>query len=76
MQSKSQIRSIGIDLGKTTFHFVALGNRCQVVVRKKFSRQQLLNYTVNLASCLIGMEASVGRTFWAEPCVSTGTRCG
>jgi hypothetical protein len=25
MQSKSQIRSIGIDLGKTTFHLVALG---------------------------------------------------
>ena len=45
MQSKSQIRSIGIDLGKTTFHLVALGNRCQVIVRKKFSRQQLLNYT-------------------------------
>jgi hypothetical protein len=26
MQSKSQIRSIGIDLGKTTFHLVALGS--------------------------------------------------
>ena len=25
MQSKSQIRSIGIDLGKTTFHLIALG---------------------------------------------------
>ena len=48
MQSKSQIQSIGIDLGKTTFHLVALGSRCQVVVRKKFSRQQLLNYTANL----------------------------
>jgi hypothetical protein len=37
-----QIKSIGIDLGKITFHLVALGTRCQVVVRKKFSRQQLL----------------------------------
>jgi hypothetical protein len=35
MQSKSQIRSIGIDLGKTTFQLVALGNRCQVGMRKK-----------------------------------------
>jgi hypothetical protein len=34
-----QIESIGIDLGKTTFHLVALGNRGQVVVRKKSSRQ-------------------------------------
>jgi hypothetical protein len=42
MQNKSQIRSIGIDLGKTTFHLVALGDRSQVVVHKKFSRSQLL----------------------------------
>ena len=33
-----QIKSIGIDIGKTTFHLVALGNRSQVVVRKRFSR--------------------------------------
>jgi len=26
MQNKSQIKSIGIDLGKTTFHLVALDN--------------------------------------------------
>ena len=31
-----QIKSIGIDLGKTTFHLVALGNRFQIVIRKKF----------------------------------------
>jgi transposase len=63
MQSKSQIRSIGIDLGKTTFHLVALGSRGQVVVRRKFSRQQLLLYTANLPSSLIGMEACVGSHF-------------
>ena len=27
MQSKVQIKSIGIDLGKTTFHLIALGTR-------------------------------------------------
>src|SRR5579859_429378 len=63
MQSKSQIRSIGIDLGKTTFHLVALGTRSQVVIRKKFSRSQLLEYTANLPSSLIGMEAGVGSHF-------------
>jgi hypothetical protein len=35
-------KSIGIDLGETIFHFVALGSRCQVVVHKNFSRSQLL----------------------------------
>ena len=63
MQSKSQIRSIGIDLGKTTFHLIALGTRSQVVIRKKFSRSQLLEYTANLPSSLIGMEAGVGSHF-------------
>jgi len=29
------IASIGIDLGKTTFHLVALGERNKVLVRKK-----------------------------------------
>jgi hypothetical protein len=30
------IGSIGIDLGKTTFHLVALGERSRVLVRKSF----------------------------------------
>lgn len=33
---------IGVDLGKTTFHLVALGEHGEVVIRKKFSRKQLL----------------------------------
>jgi transposase len=37
-----QIKSIGIDLGKTSFHLVGLGVHSPVVIRKKFSRQQLL----------------------------------
>ena len=58
-----QIKSIGIDLGKTTFHLVALGSRSQVVIHKKFSHFQLLEYTANLPSSLIGMEAGVGSHF-------------
>jgi hypothetical protein len=51
------IKSIGIDLGKTNFHLAALNSRSQAVVRKKFSRPQLLTYTATLPSSLIGMEA-------------------
>jgi len=57
------IASIGIDLGKTTFHLVALGERNKVLVRKKFSRAQLLAYTANLPSSLIGLEACAGAHF-------------
>jgi hypothetical protein len=37
-----QIRSVGIDLGKTTFHLVALGASDKVLVKKKFTQKQLL----------------------------------
>ena len=57
------IASIGIDLGKTTFHLVALGEHNKVLLRKKFSRPQLLAYTANLPSSLIGLEACAGAHF-------------
>ena len=58
-----QIASIGIDLGKTTFHLVALGEFGKVIATKKFSRKQLLTYTANLPLSLIGMEACGGAHF-------------
>ena len=54
------IASIGIDIGKTTFHLVALDEHGSIVVRRKFSRKQLLAYTANLPSSLIGIEACGG----------------
>jgi len=36
------IASIGIDLGKATFHLVALGERNKILLRRKFSRSQLM----------------------------------
>jgi transposase len=57
------ITSIGIDLGKTTFHLVALDEHGKAVVRKKFSRKQLLAYTANLQASLIGIEACSGAHF-------------
>jgi transposase len=54
------IASVGIDLGKNTFHLVALGERSKILLRKKFSRAQLLAYTANLPSSLIGLEAGAG----------------
>src|SRR5512135_2017533 len=58
-----KIQSIGIDLGKTTFHLVALGERSKVIIRKKLSRRQLLAFTANLEPGLIGMEACSGSHF-------------
>jgi transposase len=58
-----QLHTIGIDLGKTVFHLVGLNPRGEVVVRKKFSRKQLLLFTANLQVELIGMEACGGSHF-------------
>jgi transposase len=58
-----RIASIGIDLGKTTFHLVALGERNKILLRKKFSRSQLIGYTANLPASLIGLEACAGSHF-------------
>jgi transposase len=58
-----QIVSVGIDLGKTTFHLVALGAAGKVLVRKKFTQRQLLTYTANMQTSLIGMEACSGAHF-------------
>lgn len=57
------ISSVGIDLGKSTFHLVALDGCGKVVVRKKFSGKQLLAYTANLPSSLVGIEACSGAHF-------------
>ena len=58
-----QIRSVGIDLGKTTFHLVALGDNGTVLRTKKVARKQLSAFTANLQTCLIGMEACSGSHF-------------
>jgi transposase len=58
-----QIHSVGIDLGKTTFHLVALGAAGKVLMRKKFTRKQLLAYTANMQTSLIGLEACSGAHF-------------
>lgn len=51
---------MGIDIGKSTFHAVGLDEKGNIVVRKCFSRSQLLLRTANMPPCLIGMEACCG----------------
>jgi transposase len=58
-----QIHSVGIDLGKTTFHLVALGVGGKVLVKKKFTQKGLLTYTANLQTSRIGLEACSGAHF-------------
>jgi transposase len=56
----TSIATIGIDLGKNTFHLTGLDERGAIVLRQKLSRGQLGQRFVNLPPCLIGMEACGG----------------
>jgi hypothetical protein len=58
-----EIHTLGIDIGKTVFNVVGLSPQGDIVVRKKFSRKQLLHFTSNLHAGLIGMEACGGSHF-------------
>jgi len=51
---------LGIDLGKTIFHLIGMDTRGKIVLRKRYSRSQLLKFMANTPACLVGMEASCG----------------
>jgi transposase len=54
------ITTIGIDLGKNTFHLIGMDARGRIVLRRKITRGQLLSCLANLPACLIGLEACAG----------------
>ena len=58
-----EISTIGIDLSKTSFHIIGLNARGEIVLRRKLSRRQLLQFTSNKQKILIGMEACGGAHF-------------
>ena len=54
------IATIGIDIGKNTFHLIGLDGRGAIVLRQKLSRGQVAARLANMPPCLVGMEACVG----------------
>jgi transposase len=59
-RSANPIATIGLDIGKNTFHLVGLDKRGAIAMRFKVSRSQLIRRLVNLPPCLIGLEAGSG----------------
>jgi transposase len=62
MSSKSSpaVATMGIDIGKNSFHVIGFDARGAIVLRQKWSRGQLEARFANMPPCLIGMEACVG----------------
>jgi transposase len=54
------VTTIGIDIGKNTFHLIGFDKKGAIILRQKLSRGQIEARVANMAPCLIGMEACVG----------------
>ena len=57
MDSKAKdsiVTTIGIDIGKNTFHLVGLDGRGAIVLRRKLSRGQVAARLANMPPCLVG----------------------
>jgi transposase len=51
------VATIGIDIGKNTFHLIGLDSKGAIFLRQKLSRSQVEARLANMPPCLIGMEA-------------------
>src|SRR5262245_60105143 len=54
------ITTIGIDIGKNTFHLIGFDSTGAIGLQLKVSRAQLERRLANVPPCLIGMEACSG----------------
>lgn len=63
---------IGIDLGKHTFHVHGQDRQGKALLRKKFSRQQLIEFFAKFHRCTVVMEACAGAHFMARQLANLG----
>jgi hypothetical protein len=56
----------GIELGKTVFHRIGLSKRGHIVIKKRFSRKQLLTCRANMPICLIGITVTTGPAHFSK----------
>jgi len=54
------VATIGVDIGKNTFHLIGFDEKGAIVLRQKLLRGQVVTRLANMPLCLIGMEACVG----------------
>lgn len=71
-KSMDQVTTVGIDIGKNTFHLIGLDRRGAIVLRQKLTRGQVRDRLANLPRCLIGMEACVGAHYLCRQALEFG----
>ena len=71
-KSIATVATMGIDIGKNSFHFVGHDEEGAIAVRQKWSRGQVEARLANMPPCLIGMEACVGAHHLSRKLASLG----
>lgn len=66
------IKVLGIDLAKDVFQLHGTDAKGNCVLKKRLSRQKLIEFTAKLKPCLIGIEACLGAHYWARVFDSKG----
>lgn len=64
--AKKEIKVLGIDTGKNSFHLHGVDAKGHQVFRKHFNREKMLEFMVNLKPCLVGIEACGGAHYLAR----------
>ena len=60
------VNLLAIDIAKINFQLHGVDLTGNIVLRKKLTRNKLIEYISNLPSCTIAMEACGGANFWAR----------
>jgi len=68
----SNVSTLGIDLAKNVFQLHGTDSKGKAVLKKRLSRNKLLEYLANMKPCLIGIEACAGAHDWARRFTAMG----
>ena len=71
-KTQGMITTIGIDIGKNTFHLIGLDKRGAIILQLKVSRSQLERRLAEIPRCLIGMEARSGAHHIGRQLIAVG----
>lgn len=69
------LQFVGLDIAKNVFHIHGADGAGHVIVRRQLRRAELLRFFVNLAPCVIGMEACATAHHWARELGKLGHEC-
>jgi hypothetical protein len=61
-----EMKVLGIDLAKNVFQLHGTDAMGKGILRKRMSREKLIEFTSNCSPCLIGIEACGSSHYWAR----------